>query len=79
LINDLSRVFKNGKVDLSDLTHADPLFLCAATQKSKLLSGNEKDYDRLMLMAFKKYSDYMSCLKMEKEFVEKKLKTYVTT
>lgn len=78
LIKDLSASLDTDKIDLSDLTHADPLFLFSATKKSKLLSGNIDDYKKLQKTAYHKYCDYLPFLQKEREQVIENLKTYVT-
>ncbi|OGM59174.1 hypothetical protein A3A75_03070 [Candidatus Woesebacteria bacterium RIFCSPLOWO2_01_FULL_39_10] len=79
LISDLIHIFNNDRVDLVDLTHADPLLLFATASKSRLLSGEEKDYENLLLRAYLRYSDYIPYLDMERDFVLGKLKDYVAT
>ncbi len=75
LMSDLESIFK-GKIDLSDITFADPLFLFAVIQKCKLLSGDLKEFKSLEQKAFFKYSDYMPYLKMESDFVTERLNKY---
>ncbi|MBI2267924.1 MAG: nucleotidyltransferase domain-containing protein [Candidatus Blackburnbacteria bacterium] len=77
LIRDLSVALGTDKVDLSDLTNADPLFLFVATKKAMLLSGKESDFEKLQKLAFHKYSDYLPFLKKEEEFVRQRIKNYV--
>lgn len=79
LIRELAEAFNTDRIDLSDLTHADPLFLYLATRTSKLLSGSKKDYDNLLKLAFHKYNDFQPYLKMEEDFVKKRIKSYVTS
>ena len=79
LLKDLSKIFPIDKIDLADITNADPLFLFSVINKSKLLSGQQKGYDELSRIAFHKYSDYQPYLKIEAEFVKERLKSYVTT
>lgn len=78
LIKDLTIIFESEKVDISDLTNADPLFLYSTTRKSKLLAGNKKEYDKLLKLAFHKYSDYIPYLEKEKQFVKERINTYVS-
>lgn len=78
LLKDLSNIFDSDKIDISDLTHADPLFLYSATRKSKLLAGKRKDFDELLRLAFHKYSDYLPYLKKENLFVKERINTYVS-
>lgn len=79
LIKDLSEALQTEKIDVSDLTHADPLFLCNVVIGSKLISGEKSDFDSLVKLAFHKYSDYIPYLEDEREFVIGKIKSYVTT
>ncbi len=78
LIKDLSATLETDKIDVSDLTHADPLFLYSVVIKSKLLSGEKNNYDALLRLAFHKYSDYLPYLEKERELVIEKIKSYVT-
>ena len=78
IIKDLVEFFSNGDVDVCDLTHADPLLLYTVSRKSKLLSGDQKDYDKLQRLAFHKYSDYLPYLKMEDKHVKERIKSYAT-
>ncbi|MBU0569548.1 nucleotidyltransferase domain-containing protein [Patescibacteria group bacterium] len=78
LICDLGKLFKSDRVDLVDVTNADPLLMYAVAKKSKLLSGEKKDYEVFLLTAFKKYGDYLPYLKLEREFVIERLGTYVS-
>lgn len=52
LTSDLMETFESDRVDLVDLTHADPLLLFAATKTCHLLSGNEADLKELQRVAF---------------------------
>jgi predicted nucleotidyltransferase len=76
LIFDLSTYFKTNKLDLVNLTHANPLLLQAVLTKSKLLSGSTSDYDKLSLLAFHKYSDYFPYFEMEANFIKEKISRY---
>ena len=78
LIKDLANTLGTDSVDLSDITHAEPLFLFSVARNSRLLSGSVADHDSLIRLAFHKYSDYLPYLKKEKEYVEKRIKSYVT-
>lgn len=64
LILDLKIYFKNEKIDLTDITHADPLLLFSVIQKSKLLSGDIMNFKSLEELAFFKYSDYKAFLQI---------------
>ncbi len=78
LISDLMETFNSDRVDLADLTHADPLLLFAATENCQLLSGNDDDLALLQRLAFHRYNDYLGFLKEERNFIRKKLQSYVT-
>ena len=79
LIRDLAEAFVTDRIDVVDLTHADPLLLYAVTTNSQLLSGTQKAYASVQLRAFHRYSDYKTFLSAEKQFVYNRLHTYVTT
>ena len=76
LTADLSNYLKTDRVDLVDVTHANPLLLFAVTRKSKLLAGTDNDYEKLIYLAFHKYADYQPYLKREAKFVKERIKTY---
>ncbi|MFC1790750.1 nucleotidyltransferase domain-containing protein [Patescibacteria group bacterium] len=77
LIKDLSVALQTERVDLSDLTLADPLFLFAALQKSQLLAGKKGDYEKLLKRAFFRYNDYLPFLAREENFVKERIAHYV--
>lgn len=76
LLADITNLLKKNKVDLVDITHANPLLMFAVTSKSKLLAGNQKDYDALFHKAYNLYSDYLPYLKMEADFVKERINNY---
>lgn len=78
LIDDLIEAFDSDRIDLVDLTHADPLLLYAATKNCLLLSGETGDLDTLTRRAFLRYGDYTAYLNEEAAFVQRRLATYVT-
>lgn len=78
LIDDLIEAFDSDRIDLVDLTHADPLLLYAVTRSCKLLSGEADDLAALTRRAFLRYGDYTAYLDEEAIFVQRRLATYVT-
>lgn len=78
LIDDLIETFDSDRIDLVDLTHADPLLLYAVTKNCQLLSGETADLDQLTRKAFLRYGDYRAYLNEEATFVRRRLATYVT-
>lgn len=78
LQQNLSELFHSDRIDITDLTHADPLLQFAVLSKSTLLAGNLGDYQKRQLMAFHQYNDYLPFLKEEKRIVAQKLQSYVT-
>ncbi|KKP48261.1 MAG: polymerase beta domain protein region protein [Candidatus Woesebacteria bacterium GW2011_GWA1_33_30] len=76
LLVDLTKLIKKDKIDLVDITHANPLLLFAITSKSKLLAGSLDSYNNLSHKAFNLYSDYLPYLKMEAEFVKERINSY---
>jgi predicted nucleotidyltransferase len=63
LLFDLKKFFNTDKIDITDITFADPLLLFAVTQKSRLLAGDVSTYKSLERLSFFKYSDYGYFLK----------------
>ena len=78
LQQELSELFQSDRIDITDLTHADPLLQFAVLSKSTLLAGSVGDYQRRQLMAFHQYNDYLPFLEEEKRIVAQKLQSYVT-
>lgn len=78
LIDELIEAFDSDRIDLVDLTHADPLLLYAVTKNCELLSGKAADLAQLTRLAFLRYGDYIAYLKEEEKFVRRRLETYVT-
>lgn len=77
LTGDLMEAFDSDRIDLVDLTHADPLLLFAATKSCKLLSGSQADLSDLQRLAFHRYGDYLYYLHEEKAFIQRRLQAYV--
>lgn len=77
LLSDLKKEFNSDDIDLADITRANPLFLYAVMRKSKLLSGKKDDYDKILNLAFHKYSDYLPYLKKESKFIRERVDSYV--
>ncbi len=73
LITDLTETLNVDNIDLSNLTHADPLLLKTATDNCQLLSGSQDQLDKLKLKAFHRYNNYLPYLKQEREFVYQNL------
>lgn len=78
LYADLAIILKKDKIDITNLTYANPLLAQNVSLKSKILAGSNKEYDKFTLSAFHKYSDYLPYFKKEASFVKEKLNTYVT-
>lgn len=78
LYSDLAILLKKDKVDITNLTYANPLLAQNVSLKSKLLAGSRKEYDKFCLLTFHKYSDYLPYLKREAKIVKEKLNKYVT-
>ena len=77
LYGDLTVFFKNDKIDITNITYANPLLAFAVARRSRLLSGDKKDYDAFCRTAFLKYNDYRPYLKMEADFVKERINTHV--
>ena len=78
LYADLGEVIKpEDKIDITNLSHADPLLLFTVTSKSNLLSGNDKTYKLLKIKAFNMYNDYEPYFAIEQKTIYKNLTNYV--
>jgi len=73
LTADLINALEVDKVDLANLTHADPLLLKTVTSNCQLLSGTKSQLDKLQLKAFHRYNNYLPYLKLEHQFVANNL------
>lgn len=78
LILDLKNYFKTDRIDLTDITHADPLLLFSVVRKAKLLAGNSTTFSSLERTAFFKYADYIPYLDMEGKMIANKINNYAT-
>jgi predicted nucleotidyltransferase len=76
---DLTPIFGN-QLDITNLTHPDPLLLMTSTSQAKLLVGSAKDFAAIQHKAFNRYNNYQPYLDMEYQLVKQKLQqNYVTT
>jgi predicted nucleotidyltransferase len=64
---DLSRVFPGVDVDVSVISHADPLFLKKIFETGVLLYGDPVEFRRYRVYAFRRYSEYLPYLRLEEE------------
>lgn len=78
LLNDLQTTLGTIKVDITNLSRANPLLLFAVTKKARLLSGKNSDFKKLQLKAFHRYCNYQKFFTLEKDYINHKLKSYVT-
>ncbi|PIS18155.1 hypothetical protein COW38_02010 [Candidatus Collierbacteria bacterium CG17_big_fil_post_rev_8_21_14_2_50_45_7] len=69
LMTDLTEIFENNHIDITNLNHADPLLLKTVTSSAQLLSGSKSDFDNLQNYAFHTYNDYLPYLHYEANFV----------
>lgn len=76
LYADLGSYFKINNVDITNITHPNPLLGMAVAKQSKLLSGLNKDYEDFCRKAFFRYNDYYPYIKMESDFVKERIKEY---
>ncbi len=77
--NDVEEILPEQKIDIADITHADPLFLYTVVSRSKLLAGSEVDYQKLKTKASHRYRNYQPYLEKERQFVIERLNSYVAT
>jgi predicted nucleotidyltransferase len=73
LTHELQTLFPKREIDLAILNHADPLFLKKVTEACRLLHGDQRDFQRLRIYAFKRYQDHRKYLALERCFVAKAL------
>ncbi|CAI4031162.1 hypothetical protein DNFV4_01590 [Nitrospira tepida] len=66
-------LFPGSDIDLAILNRADPLFLKKILESGRLLYGNEKEFARLRLSAFKQYQDFRPYLELERRYVARRL------
>ena len=78
LYGDLTNLLKTDGIDITNITHANPLLAFAVARRSKLLSGSKEDYESFLRTAFFKYNDYRPYLKMEHEFIKERVYSYAT-
>lgn len=77
LISDFSKAYSSDKIDIADLSKADPLLLYAVAAKSKLISGPVEVYKAFKLKAYKRYVDYQKYLEIERKTVLRNLQKYL--
>lgn len=77
LIRDFSKVYLSDKIDITDLSKADPLLLYAVATKSRLISGSVEGYKAFKLKAYKRYIDYQKYLEIERKTVLRNLQKYL--
>jgi hypothetical protein len=71
VLEGLERIFPGRRLDLASLDHADPLFHKKITERCRLLAGKLSDFQRLKLLAFRRYQDHKRFLEMERRFAER--------
>lgn len=76
LTNEFSLIF-NKNIDLSVLNNANPLLLFQVSKNSILLFGNDEEFSKFKLYAFKAYNDYAPYFKMESNLNKKIISAYV--
>ncbi len=62
---DLSRVFPGVEVDISIISYADALFLKKIFETAVLLYGDESEFRRYRVYAFRRFSEYEPYLRRE--------------
>ncbi|MBI3927816.1 MAG: nucleotidyltransferase domain-containing protein [Armatimonadetes bacterium] len=73
LMGDLQSVFPGAQVDLGILNTADPLFLKKIMEDARLLYGDPRRLAELEILAFKRYLDHRPYLRMEEDYVRRRL------
>lgn len=62
---DLSRIFPGEEADVAVLDHADPLFLKEVFETAMRLFGDQREFQRFRLRAFRQFGDYAPYLQIE--------------
>lgn len=75
----LTKKYNSDKVDIVNLTYANPLLTSLVARKSKLVAGKRVDYEKFLRLAFHKYSDYKPYLQKEAEFVKERIDSYANS
>ena len=65
LAADLSRIFPAVEADVSLIPRADPLFLKKIFETGILLYGDEAEFRRYRVYAFRRHSEYLPYLRLE--------------
>ena len=71
LQHELQRAAGDRNIDLALLNRVDPLFLKKVTESCVLLFGEESELQRLKILAFRRYQDHRSFLRLEREYVKR--------
>lgn len=79
LTTKLGKIIGSDHIDVSDVTHADPLLLYQVTQNAQLLAGDPDELTRLQLSALHRYVDFKPYFKLESELVRQRMASYVTS
>lgn len=70
---DLQDVLPTRTLDLSELRHADPLFLKKICENCQLLAGDPQQLAQLKITAFRRYIDHRRYFAMEREYARRVL------
>jgi len=73
LIADLQALAPEREVDLAVINHADPLFLKQILDRYVLLYGSRRRLHELEMFAFRRYQDHRRYLRMEREYLARRL------
>jgi len=73
LVHKLQQAAGDRNIDLALLNRADPLFLKKITENCILLYGSDSELHSLKILAFRRYQDFRSFLRLEREYVKRVL------
>ena len=76
LYADLSKFYNSDKLDITNITHANPLLMFTVARKSRLLAGKSDDYEAFQRKAFHRYNNYKKYFKMESDFIKERINSY---
>lgn len=73
LLNELSRFYQRGDIDLVNIDKAEPVLKVEISKRGKLLSGSQKEFERFSIYAAAIYADTKFLRDDRRKMLEKKL------
>lgn len=73
LLNELSRFYQRGDIDLVNIEKAEPVLKVEIAKRGKLLSGSQKEFDSFSIYAAAIYADTKFLREDRRKMLEKRL------